>query len=176
MSDDAKPARTDPAQTERIAEFWEVARASVDLGDLGAVAGGPPKDVAPPPAWSFGDSPGLADELLALVLEGRKTAAASLVVEYEDVGDPLPAPGDLSIVLDGRAEPRALIRTTRVEIVPFAEVTVEHASLEGEGDRTLEAWRTEHRRAWQGPLASFGHELDPSMPVVCERFAVLFPA
>ncbi|MFE7408091.1 ASCH domain-containing protein [Isoptericola sp. NPDC057559] len=176
MSDHTSRPPTGDPPAARIAEFWDDARPSAGRAGPAGASGERSADAVPPPAWSFGDSPGLADELLALVLQGRKTAAASLVVEFEDVGDPVPAPGDLSIVLDGRGEPRALIRTVRVEIVPFAEVTAEHAHLEGEGDRTLESWRTEHERAWRDALASLGRELDPSMLVVCERFTVLFPA
>ncbi|GAB6937251.1 ASCH domain-containing protein [Isoptericola variabilis] len=170
----------DEALAERVAEFWDAARRTA--GRVGRAAGAGERveewseDAAPPDAWAFGDSPRLADELLALVLAGRKTAAASLVVEFEDVGDPLPVAGDLSIVLDGRGEPGALIRTTQVEIVPFADVTAEHAWLEGEGDRSIESWRAEHQRAWRGSLVALGRELDPSMLVVCERFTVLFPA
>ncbi|GAA1741118.1 hypothetical protein GCM10009809_40810 [Isoptericola hypogeus] len=187
MSDDTTRAPThdpqggtrgalhDEAQAERIAEFWDTARSSAVFTGCRGAAGERSENVMPP-AWAFGDSPGLADELLALVLEGRKTAAASLVVEFEDAAEPVPATGDLSIVLDGRGEPRALIRTTQVEIVAFAEVTAEHTYLEGEGDRTLEAWRTEHKRAWCGPLGSLERELDPSMLVVCERFTVLCSA
>ena len=37
-------------------------------------------------AWAFGDSPKLADELLGLVLEGRKRATADLVSEFEARG------------------------------------------------------------------------------------------
>ncbi|SKC65610.1 ASCH domain-containing protein [Krasilnikoviella flava] len=166
----------DEAHAERIAEFWDAARPSAGSISQGGAAGERSENVERPSAWAFGDSPGLADELLALVLGGRKTAAASLVVEFEDVADPVPAAGDLSIVLDGQGEPRALIRTTQVEIVPFAEVTAVHASLEGEGDRTVEAWRTEHERAWRGTLESLGREFDPSMLVVCERFTVLYSA
>ena len=46
--------------------------------------------------------------------------------------------GDVGlIVTDGRGIPHALIATTRVDVVPFDEVSAEHAFLEGEGDRSL---------------------------------------
>ena len=99
--------------------------------------------------WAFGDNPELADELLALVLSGAKTATADLVVTYEEAGEPIPVVGDLSIVLDGAGAPRALLRTTKVDVVPFSAVTAEHARLEGEGDRTLATWRAEHERYWR---------------------------
>ncbi|MFE6995439.1 ASCH domain-containing protein [Microbacterium sp. NPDC057659] len=146
---------------QRIEQFWR--------------SSGAPAGTEAPPAWSFGDSPTLADELLALTLRGAKTAMASAQREFEVDGAPLPHTGDLAIVLDGGGEPRALIRTTEVEIVPFDEVTAEHARLEGEGDRSLAYWRTEHERAWRSSLANTPYEFDTRMPVVCERFELLFP-
>jgi uncharacterized protein YhfF len=90
------------------------------------------------------------------------------------VGEALPARGDLSIVLDGAGAPRLLVRTTHVDVVPFDEVTAEHAYLEGEDDRTLESWREGHERYWRRTLAAVGREFEPSTPVVCERFEVLY--
>lgn len=128
-----------------------------------------------PPAWAFGDSPDLADQLLALTLRGDKTAMASALWEFEVDDEPLPEPGDLSIVLDGSGAPRALIRTIEVTVVAFDEVSAEHASLEGEGDRSLAFWRTEHERCWRGALAHTPYEFDLTMLVVCERFELLHP-
>lgn len=43
-----------------------------------------------PEAWAFGATPEQADELLALVLDGIKTATASSLQDYRVSGDPLP--------------------------------------------------------------------------------------
>ncbi|MEL7974255.1 ASCH domain-containing protein [Isoptericola sp. F-RaC21] len=177
MSDDATPARgLDPEQADHITRFWDVARPSAGRTSHGGAVGERSENVVPPPAWSFGDSPELADELLALVLDGVKTGTAAAVWEYEAADEPLPRKGDLSIVLDGAGVPRVLIRTTQVETVPFAEVTAEHAAAEGEGDRSLADWREGHERYWRRTLAQIGREFDPTMPVVCERFKVLYRA
>ena len=122
-----------------------------------------------PPAWSFGDNAELADELLGLVLAGTKTAAASALWEFDAEDEPLPEVGSLSIVLDSAGHPHALLRTSDVRIVPFDQVDEEHAFLEGEGDRTVEYWRGAHRH-----YLTAGH--DGSMPVVLERFEVLYSA
>ncbi|MCA5894792.1 ASCH domain-containing protein [Isoptericola sp. NEAU-Y5] len=184
MIDDATPGGApegapmldDVQQAERITQFWDVARHKAGRTSHGGAVGERSENIVPPPAWAFGDSPELADGLLALVLDGTKTATASLVVEYEEANEPAPAKGDLSIVLDGAGDPRLLIRTTRVDTVPFDEVTEEHAYLEGEDDRTLASWRTEHERYWRRALGGLGREFDPSMAVVCERFKVLYGA
>ena len=100
----------------------------------------------PPPTWAFGATPEQADQLLALVLSGTKTATAGALWDYEAEGEELPTPGELGIVTDGRGVPHALVMTTQVEIVPFDEVSAEHAYLEGEGDRSLAAWAEVHER------------------------------
>ncbi|UVI37932.1 ASCH domain-containing protein [Brevibacterium spongiae] len=125
-----------------------------------------------PEAWAFGATPEHADELLALVLNGTKTGTASALWDIEDEGEAVPAVGELSIILDGRSRPRALIETTAIDIVPFSEVTAEHAHSEGEGDRTLADWREIHERFWR-EHGSRGYSAE--MPVVCERFRLLFP-
>lgn len=156
-----------------LRDFWELARPHALRGAVPAYFGPTPLGSVPPPAWSFGAGAEQADELLALVLEGTKTATASALWDFEAEDEPLPEPGTLSIILDGSDQPRALIETTDVTIVPFDEVDAEHARLEGEGDRSLEHWRDVHQRFFT-EVASHGHGFAPDMPVVCERFRVLF--
>lgn len=167
-------AVTDDEAAKAIDDFWQLVRGRARLSTLGGVLGETPAATVPPPAWAFGDTPELADELLALVLSGAKTATADLVRSYEAADEPLPAVGDLSIVLDGSGAPRALLRTTKVDIVPFSAVTAEHARLEGEGDRTLGSWRSEHERYFRR-TAPDGFVFSEAAPVVCERFKVLYP-
>jgi uncharacterized protein YhfF len=164
----------DTAQAEKILRFWETARVRANRNAIGGAIAETTMTTVAPQAWSFGDSPELADELIQLVLDGTKTATAELVVEFENAGEPLPAKGDLSIVLDGAGDPRVLVRTTRVDVVPFEQVTEEHAYLEGEDDRTLSSWRGGHEQYWRRQLAGSGREFDPTIPVVCERFQVLY--
>jgi len=171
---DGEPQLDDTVQAERITAFWDAARPKAGRTSHGGAVGERSENVVPPPAWAFGDNPELADELLALVLSGTKTATASLVVEYAEADEPQPRKGDLSILLDGAGEPRALIRTTQVDVVPFSDVTEEFAYLEGENDRTLASWREGHERYWRRTLAGTENEFDPSLEVLCERFKVLY--
>lgn len=94
-------------------------------------------------AWAFGDSKEIADELAKLVVDGFKTATASNYTLY-DYNEPLPYVGLHNIILDGDGQAVAILENVSVEIVPFDEVTEEHAFLEGEGDRTLRYWRDTH--------------------------------
>ena len=168
-------ARPDDPREAELQAFWEVARVHANLNRLSAYTGPTPLDSLRPPDWSFGSTPQQADELLALVLDGVKTATASALSDYEAEGEAPPQAGDLAIVTDGAGHPRALIAVTDVQVVPFGEVTEEHARLEGEGDRSLAHWREVHERFFSenhGETEAFA----PTMAVVCERFRVLHTA
>jgi len=171
MDADPPPSAT----TSEINRFWETARGRAGLGRLSVVTGTNAATAVPPPAWAFGATPEQADELLALVLAGTKTATASARWEYEVEGEELPRPGDLSIVLDGAGHPRALVRTTTVGVVPFREVGEDHARAEGEGDLSLAYWRDVHQRFFTATLQEVGRSFDDAMPVVCEGLQLLYP-
>jgi len=129
---------------------------------------------APCPAWHFCDNQVDADALAELVCAGRKRATAGALWAYEADDDPLPRVGDLSIVTDWAGTARCVIRTTSVEVIPYDEVTVEFAATEGEGDGSLEYWRRVHEEFFTKDLGQFGLEFRVDMPVVCERFEVVF--
>lgn len=156
---------------DAIDAFWERAKTHADLAGVPDYTGVNPLEVLRPPAWAFGATPEQADGLLALVLDGTKTATASAAWDYEDEGEDLPEAGTLGIVLDGAGHPRALVVTTRVRTVPFLEVDAEHAAAEGEGDRTLEYWRAGHESFF---ATQSRRGFSPDMPVVLEDFRVLY--
>ena len=120
------------------------------------------------PRWSFGDSAALADELLALVLAGRKTATCGALRQYEAEGVALPKPGERSVVLDGSGRPACVIETTEIAIKRFDEVDSAFAHDEGEGDRSYEYWRRTH----EGYFRKFG-PFSTDMALVCERFRLI---
>jgi uncharacterized protein YhfF len=150
------------SKAESLSAWWRRARESLGL----------PPDAPLPDAWHFGDSPAMADRLLALVLAGTKTATAGALCEYEARSEPLPAVGTYSIVLDGAGAPACVIETTEVRIVPMSEVDAQHAFDEGEGDRTLASWREAHEGFFRRFLPTIGLAFSPDMPLVLERFAV----
>lgn len=123
-------------------------------------------------AWQFGDDP---DELARLVLIGRKTATASAYPLYEADGEPLPQADQYSVILNSKDEAVCIIRSTRVSVVPYREITADHAFREGEGDRTLDYWRRVHEAFFTQEMSACGLRFDESMPVVCEEFEVVWP-
>jgi len=125
-------------------------------------------------AWSFGDSPEIADELLRLVLIGKKTGTATLVIELEKEGEKMPRVGDYNVILDGKGEPCGIIRTTSVVVKPFNEVEEAHAYSEGEDDRTLESWRREHWKFWTRVGQKSGFMMKEDLLVICENFELVY--
>ena len=122
-------------------------------------------------AWAFGAE---ADVLAELVRRGIKTATASAYPLYELEGEELPREGEYSVILDSREEGVCIIRTTRVYVVPFREVSAEQAYREGEGDRSLAYWRQVHRNFFSRELEEAGMTFTEDMKVVCEEFEVVY--
>jgi len=150
-------------RSDEVLGFW--ARVRSETGIEGELLG----------AWAFGDSPGLADELLALILGGEKRAATCLVVEMELRGEPEPRVGTYTIVLDGEGRPRAVLRTVGIRRTTFDDVDEGHAYWEGEGDRTLESYRREHTKYFGRVGKALGFEFTEDMAVVLERFELVYP-
>ncbi len=118
--------------------------------------------------FSFGDSPEMADELLALVIAGTKTATCGALRDFEADGEAMPEVGRLDIVLDGGGKPAAVIRTLEVNIRRFDQMDEQFAFDEGEGFRTLADWRQGHRAFFE---RNGGWSED--MELVCERFELV---
>lgn len=114
-----------------------------------------------------------ANELLALVLSGTKQATASSLLAYEIEGIRIPQIGDYSIVTDWEGNPRCVIKTTAVTILPFNEITFDICKREGEDD-TLESWQKGHRRFFTEDGKELGYEFSENMPVIFEDFKVVF--
>ncbi len=170
---DAAPA------AQEIEQFWELARNQARTNPVPVYFPTFSGEALAPPSFAFGATEEQADELLALVLDGTKTATASAQWDYAAIpgvqeAEPLPAVGDLAIVLDGRGHPRALIEVTDVRTEPFSDVDAEHARLEGEGDLSLAYWREVHERFFTD-VATHDRGFSQDMPVVLERFRLLYP-
>lgn len=118
--------------------------------------------------FAFGDSPEMADELLNLVLTGKKTATVSIVLEDERT----PSVGDLSLVLDGRGNPACVIKTVHLETVKFCDLTWDMVKLEGE-DENFEQWKLGNIRYWTRDAAKRGYTFTAQTPITFERFEVV---
>ncbi len=118
-------------------------------------------------SFAFGDNPELADELLALVLAGRKTATCGALRDYGGA-EPMPEVGRRDVVLDGRGRRRAVIETVELTQRRFDEVDADFARDEGEGDLSHDYWRQAHETYF-----TRNGGFSPDMMLVCERFRLV---
>lgn len=110
----------------------------------------------------------MADELLALVLAGKKTATVSVVLEDEQT----PSVGDLSLVIDGHGNPACVIKTVHLETVKFCDLTWDMVKREGE-DENFEQWKSGNIRYWTRDAAKRGYTFTDQTLITFERFEVV---
>lgn len=115
-------------------------------------------------SYSFGDGPKLADELLALVLEGKKTASCWAAVEGLKGAEV----SKLWVAKNGAGQPRAVLETVELTQRCFDEVDAAFAHDEGEDDQTLASWRAAHQRYF-----TRNGGFSPHMLLNCERFRMV---
>jgi uncharacterized protein YhfF len=123
---------------------------------------------APKDVFGFGGkNPVLTDELLGLAIQGKKTATTSWPVP-----DPLYwGVGDLSVILDGKGAPGAVMQTKSFVQCKFRDVEEEFGLAEAEGDYT--SYRDGHIDFYR--QQENGHEFGDDSIVLCERFEVIYP-
>ncbi len=122
-------------------------------------------------AWSFGEAP---DKLADLVIQKIKTATCSAYDLYLINNEPLPQEGSYSVILNSNDQAVCIIKTLKVYVTAFDQVSEEHAFKEGEGDRSLEYWRKVHENFLTNELASVNKTFDGNTKVVCEEFEVVY--
>ncbi len=125
--------------------------------------------------WFFGNNSKMARELVELVLQGKKTATASLFEENKLRPESAPIPDGYSVVTDFEGNPQCVIQTTEIRQLPFIEVDAQFAFDEGEGNQTLADWRDGHWQYFSKEAKELGIEFDETSLVTCERFKLLFP-
>ena len=121
--------------------------------------------------FHFDNNERSANELLALVLSGKKRATASSLYAYPP--EETPKTGNLSIVTDWDGNPRCVIETKQVQVIPFCEMTFEICAREGE-DECLETWQAGHQRYFTEDGAEMGYTFTQDMPVIFEDFEVVY--
>jgi uncharacterized protein YhfF len=114
------------------------------------------------------------DNLIALYLNGKKTAGSSLVADFKHENDPLPQVGNYWIVLDSKQAPALILKTTSICFNKFAKVPAEIARAEGEGDLSFKYWTDTHAKFFAPYLKTWGVDnLDDAM-VVTEYFDLVY--
>ncbi|MBQ0904422.1 ASCH domain-containing protein [Micromonospora sp. U21] len=120
----------------------------------------------------------LRDQLVAAILSGAKTSTSALLVGYEVGNEPLPEVGQRSAVVDSEDRRVAVIELTEVRVLRLADVDLQHALAEGEGDESVAQWRAGHETFWhsaevRAELGDPGFTVNDDTLVVTERFRLV---
>lgn len=126
-------------------------------------------------SWHFCNNEADANELAKLTLLGIKRATASLYKSFEAENEPIPKIGDLIVITNWDSEAVCIIEVKKVEILPFKDITKEHAQIEGEGDKSLEYWRRGHINFFTEETKELGIEFNEELEVIFETFQVVYP-
>jgi len=108
-----------------------------------------------------------------LCLQSEKLLFFTSWATYSIDQEPLPVSGELYVVLDRINQPRCVIETQSVEIVPFNEVTWDMARLEGE-DEDLGQWKERKQEYLEDEGAILGFEFTPDIKLVFQTFKVVY--
>ncbi len=125
----------------------------------------------------FTANPEAAALLLRLVRDRVKTSTASMPWEFVDRPDDRPQEGMYWIVVDAEGNPGAFCRLYYVKEMPFHEIGPDHSALEGEAVRPIDKWKEMHWNFWAKMAETHPHgkPVSEDMPVICQRFEVLYP-
>lgn len=144
---------------DRIEEFWKAYLRQTSQSESMAYA----------EVFSFGHGEQMADCLLQLVLQGKKTATCW----RHKTGEEITQDGAKSIVLDGQGNPVCIIETVETIILPYKEVDWTLAKLEGE-DEDLESWKWNHKTFFEEEGKRKGFSFDENMLLCFEKFKVVY--
>ena len=149
--------------SEEVTRFLERVRAAMPALDLSAVK-----------VRTFGGSKAMADVIVPLIEQGEKTGTFAMAWEFRN--DPAAAPqlNDLYVVTDFEGHPVLLYRVSLVETVAFEDIGPQHVAVEGPNARDVTVWRNIHWPYWGGMLRAQGEEPSMRMPVIFQKFEVLF--
>ena len=122
--------------------------------------------------WHFELTEKACNELLDLVLQGKKRATSSSLAGFRAEDTAVPEEGELSVITDWDGHPRCVIRTTKVRVIPYKDIPFGLARLEGEDD-TLASWRKKHEAFFREEGKLLGYSFSEDMEVVFEEFEVV---
>lgn len=112
-----------------------------------------------------------ADHGAAAILAGKKTATSAAFWDFPD--GRVPFAGALSVLVDGSGNPRAILETQRVDIIPFSCADEALAAAYGEWDLTLATWRTKMRAWYETSARRHDQTFSDNTPIICEWFKVV---
>jgi uncharacterized protein YhfF len=114
------------------------------------------------------------EQVLELIIAGDKTGTFTLPWIVAHTDHPDPAVGDFVMLIDFSGSPRILVELTAIETVLFGAVTADHIKVDGTPVRDLAIWKALHTSYWNGMLQPFELAISDDMPVLIEKFRLVY--
>lgn len=122
----------------------------------------------------YAGTPEITDGLLALYLNGKKTAGSSPVEDFLVTGDRMPQVGDYWIFLNSKGEPSLILKTEKTVLNKFENIPAEIAIAEGEGDLSVAYWKKVHGELYAPYLEKWGVKDIGELTILTEYFKIVF--
>ena len=112
--------------------------------------------------------------ILDHIRRGDKTGSVTLpqVVSYN--GQEQSRVGDSIVLIDFDGTPAILVRITYVEVVTFGDIGERHTALDGPNVRAIDIWKPLHESYFNMLLSPQGLVCEPTTPIACETFELLY--
>lgn len=111
--------------------------------------------------------------MVSLILCGKKTCHFSSLDAYKIDMDPIPRAGNYYVLNDFENNPVAVLKTKKVEILPFDQIPWEMAQKEGI-DYSLQNFRDRYEAFFMEESDIMGYTYTRDLPVIFEEFEVIY--
>ena len=121
---------------------------------------------------------GIDEETTVLIIdfikEGEKVGTFSLPWLMESEKIPASHIGQPIILLSYDGKPEIVVQITDIEETTFGEIDYEVTKIDGPPVRDPEVWIPLHREYWNNILKPYGRSCTDDMPVIVERFKLVY--
>ena len=121
---------------------------------------------------------GIDEETTILIIdfikEGEKVGTFSLPWLMESEKIPASHTGQPIILLSYDGKPEIVVQITDIEETTFGEIDYDVTKIDGPPVRDPEVWIPLHREYWNNILKPYGRSCTDDMPVIVERFKLVY--
>ena len=112
--------------------------------------------------------------IIGFIKEGEKVGTFSLPWLMESENIPASHTGQPIILLSYDGKPEIVVQITDIEETIFGEIDYDVTKIDGPPVRDPEVWIPLHREYWNNILKPYGRSCTDDMPVIVERFQLVY--
>ncbi|MBO6159573.1 MAG: ASCH domain-containing protein [Firmicutes bacterium] len=158
-------------RTDLLQEADKVWQAYLTTGKAFYLDATQPKTIQRDHKYSLLSFPSPNDDAIRNVLKGLRTSRASVHCAYNGF---LPQKGDFYVLCSQTHGALAVVRTFRIQEMPFNRITEDAIRSECEGDGSLALWKDIHRERFAKILKRDGLTFTEDIKVIFEFFEVVY--